>query len=137
MADEHAAKATLEALKQAKRHIAAAESHERRVAVFEESAAFLEERGELEQAAVQRRSADHERDAARNEWDRADAIQGPTQFTQPKKGDPVEIPIPTREAFMRDLETVAPRVALPDDAIDEMGRESFPASDPPSTWSGP
>jgi hypothetical protein len=99
---------TLDALKQAKRHIALAEAHERKVAIHEQSAAFLEERGELEQAAVARSEADLERDAARDEWDRAAAIQGPTQFTQPKKGEPVEIPVPTREAFLRDLEKVAP-----------------------------
>jgi hypothetical protein len=33
----------------------------------------------------------------------------PTQKTQPKKGDPVEIPIPTRDAVLRDLMKVAPR----------------------------
>lgn len=109
MPDEHDLEPTLEALKAAKRHIAAAEAHERKVATFEESAAFLEERGESEQAAIQRGYANAERDAARDEWDRAAAIQGPTQFTEPKKGDPVEIPIPTREAFLRDLEKVAPR----------------------------
>lgn len=32
----------------------------------------------------------------------------PTQKTQPKKGEPVEIPVPTRDAFLRDLEKVAP-----------------------------
>ena len=74
-------------LKAAKRHIAAAEAHERKVATFEESAVFLEERGESEQAAIQRGYANAERDAARDEWDRAAAIQGPTQFTEPKKGD--------------------------------------------------
>jgi hypothetical protein len=31
-----------------------------------------------------------------------------TQPTQPKKGEPVEIPIPTREAVLRDLMKVAP-----------------------------
>jgi hypothetical protein len=108
MAGEHDAEPTLEALKAAQRHIAVAEKHEALVEVFEESASFLEKRGELEQAAVQRRQADLERDRAREEWDRAEAIQGPTQFTEPKRGDPVEIPIPTREAFLRDLEKVAP-----------------------------
>jgi hypothetical protein len=102
------AEPTVDALRQAKRHIALAEAHERKVATFEESAAFLEQRGELDQAAIQRAYADAERDAARDQWDRAAAIQGPTQFTEPKQGDPVEIPIPTREAFLRDLEKVAP-----------------------------
>ena len=62
----------------------------------------------MEQAEVERRNADRERDAARDEWDRADLARGPTQFTEPKQGDPVEIPIPTHEAFLRDLEKVAP-----------------------------
>ena len=77
----------------------------------EQWAAFHESKGELEQAAVARREADLEREAARDEWDRAAAIQGPTQLTRPKKGEPVEIPIPSREAFLRDLAKVAPRVA--------------------------
>jgi hypothetical protein len=29
------------------------------------------------------------------------------QKTQPKKGDPLEIPVPTREAFFRDLAKLA------------------------------
>jgi len=99
---------SLEALREARRHIAAAEGHERKVAIHEQSAAFLEERGESERAAVARHEADLERGAARDEWDRAAAIQGPTQFTQPKKGEPVEIPIPTRDAFLGNLEKVAP-----------------------------
>jgi hypothetical protein len=99
---------TLETLKAAQRHITAAAKHEALVEVFEQSASFLEKRGELKEAAVQRRQADLERDRARDQWDRAEAIQGPTQFTEPKQGDPVEIPIPTREAFLRDLEKVAP-----------------------------
>jgi len=107
---------TPEALKEAKRHIAAAEAHERRVAVFEQGAAFLDERGEHEQADAQRRLADDERDLARVEWDRAYALQGPTQFTEPAKGEPVEIPIPTREQFLRDLERVAPRPESRDDS---------------------
>jgi multidrug resistance efflux pump len=97
-------------LKQAKRHVAAAEAHERKVAQHEEWASFLEGKGEMQQAEAERRKADLERDAARDEWDRADAIQGPTQFTQPKKGEPVEIPVPSREEFLRDLEKVAPPV---------------------------
>jgi hypothetical protein len=32
---------------------------------------------------------------------------GPTQETRPAKGEPVEIPIPTREEFFRDLGKVA------------------------------
>jgi len=43
----------------------------------------------------------------------------PTQPTQPKgKGKPIEIPIPTREAVIRDLMKVAPRVE-PDKPDDE------------------
>ncbi len=46
-----------------------------------------------------------------------------TQPTQPKKGEPVEIPIPTRDAFLRDMAKVAPpveRAAEPrDDGDDE------------------
>jgi hypothetical protein len=96
-------------LKEVKRLMAAAEAHERRVALREESAQFLDERGESEGAEKERREADLERDAARAAWDRAMALQGPTQMTQPKTGEPMEIPIPTREAFLRNLETVAPK----------------------------
>ena len=85
--------------------MAAAEGHERRVALREESAQFLDERGESEQADRERAAADLERDAARTAWDRALALQGPTQVTDAG----LEIPIPTREAVLRNLETVAPR----------------------------
>jgi hypothetical protein len=94
---------------EAKRLMKIAESHERRVTLREESATFLDERGEHEQAARERREADIERDAARDAWDRAVALQGPTQMTEPKTGEPLEIPIPTREAFLRNLEKVAPK----------------------------
>lgn len=111
---------TPEALQAARRHIAAAEAHERKVAVHEQSAEWLEARGETDNAARARHEADLERDAARDEWDRAEAIQGPTQMTRPKGRDkrgrrhkPVEIPIPTREAFLRDLGRVAPPVDSP------------------------
>ena len=87
----------------------AAEGHERLVALREDSARFLDERGEHEQAAVERREADLERDAARTAWDRAMALQGPTQMTEPKSGEPLEIPIPTREDFLRNMERVAPK----------------------------
>ncbi len=83
----------------------AAEGHEKRVALREESARFLEEKGEHDQAAHERAEADRERDAARDAWDRALALQGPTQTTE--KG--LEIPIPSREAFMRNLGNVAPK----------------------------
>jgi hypothetical protein len=92
-----------DALREAKRLIATAEAHERRVALREESARFLDERGESEGADIERRKADLERDAARTAWDRARALQGPTQVTEAG----LEIPIPTREAFLRNLETVA------------------------------
>lgn len=95
-----------DALSEAKRLTAEAEAHERRVALREESARFLDERGESEGAENERREADLERDAARNAWDRAQALQGPTQMTEAG----LEIPIPTREAFLRNLETVAPTV---------------------------
>lgn len=92
------------ALQEAKRLTAEAESHERRIALREESARFLDERGESEGAERERREADVERDAARSAWDRAHALQGPTQTTEAG----LEIPIPTREDFLRNLETVAP-----------------------------
>jgi hypothetical protein len=94
-----------DALSEARRLIASAESHERRVALREESARFLDERGESEGAENERREADLERDAARNAWDRAQALQGPTQMTEAG----LEIPIPTRDAFLRNLEKVAPQ----------------------------
>jgi hypothetical protein len=97
-------------LKEAKRLIATAEAHERRVALREESARFLDERGEHEGAEHERREADLERDAARTAWDRAHALQGPTQVTDAG----LEIPIPTRDAFLRNLETVAPKPTEPD-----------------------
>jgi len=93
-----------DALKEAKRLTATAEAHERRVALREESAQFLGERGESEGAEHERREADLERDAARTAWDRAHALQGPTQLTDAG----LEIPIPTRGAFLRNLEKVAP-----------------------------
>jgi hypothetical protein len=96
-------------LREAKRLMAAAESAERRVALREESARFLDEGGESAQAEHERREADRERDVARDAWDRALALQGPTQMTEPKTGEPLEIPIPSREAFLRNLERVAPK----------------------------
>jgi hypothetical protein len=105
MADEkHEPKPTQDALSEAKRLTAEAESHERRVALREESARFLDERGESEGAENERREADLERDAARAAWDRAHALQGPTQMTDAG----LEIPIPTREQFIHNLTKVAP-----------------------------
>ncbi len=98
-------KPTLAAINEAKRLIKEAESHERRVALREESAQFLDERGESDGADHERREADREREAARDAWDRAIALQGPTQMTE--KG--LEIPIPSREDFVRNLEGVAPK----------------------------
>jgi hypothetical protein len=101
------------ALSEAKRLMKIAEGHERRVALREESAAFLDERGEAQGADRERIAADAERDAARNAWDRAVALQGPTQMTEPKNGEPLEIPIPTRGDFIENLRVVAPPVAAP------------------------
>jgi hypothetical protein len=114
MADDHdphaiGDKPTQATLNEAKRLMATAESHERRVALREESARFLDERGEPEGAERERAAADVERDAARTAWDRAMALQGPTQMTEPKAGEPLEIPIPSREEFLRNLDRVAPR----------------------------
>lgn len=99
-----------DALSEAKRFTAEAVRHERRVAFREESAQFLEKRGEHEKAEHERREADLARDAARTAWDRAHALQGPTQVTEAG----LEIPIPTRDAFLRNLETVAPPSRLND-----------------------
>jgi len=112
---------TLEALKQARRHIELAEAHERKVAQHETWAAFHDEKGETNKANAERCNADLERDLARDEWDRAAAIQGPTQFTDPKIGEPVEIPIPTRDAFLRNLAKVAPPI-LPESPDDGSGQ---------------
>jgi hypothetical protein len=87
----------------------AAEGHEKRVALREESAAFLEEKGDSVGAENERREADRERDAARNAWDRALALQGPTQTTE--KG--LEIPIPSREDFMANMRRVAAPATAP------------------------
>lgn len=84
-------------VQQARQYVASAELHERKVAQHEESAAFLEGKGEVEHAAIERRNADLERDWARDDWDRANALQGETQPTQPKQGEPVEIPVPDRK----------------------------------------
>lgn len=122
MTDDHEREPThpnqRDALSEAKRLTAEAESHERRVALREESARFLDERGESEGAENERREADIERDAARSAWDRAMALQGPTQMTQPKFGEPIEIPIPSRKDFIRNLERVAPKVTPTDDIHD-------------------
>ena len=93
--------------------MATAEAHERRVALREESARFLDERGESVGAEHERREADLERDAARNAWDRAMALQGPTQLTQPRSGAPLEIPIPSREDFIANMRKVAPKPTPP------------------------
>jgi hypothetical protein len=115
MSDEQPTAATVA---EAKRLMAVAESHERRVALREESARFLDEKGESEGAEHERREADLERDAARTAWDRARALQGPTQVTDAG----LEIPIPTRGAFLRNLEKVAPKPASDDDG-DNAGRK--------------
>ena len=81
-----------------------AEGHERRVVLREESATFLDERGESEGADRERVAAGQEREAARLAWDRAMALQGPTQTTA--RG--LEIPIPARDDFIANLRQVAP-----------------------------
>jgi hypothetical protein len=91
-------------LNEAKRLMKEAEGHERRVTLREESAQFLDERDDPQGADRERAAADVERDAARNAWDRARALQGPTQTTDAG----LEIPIPTREDFIQNLERVAP-----------------------------
>ena len=121
-ADDHDSEPTRATLKEVKRLMAEAEGHERRVTLREDSARFLDERGESEGAEHERREADIERDAARDAWDRAVALQGPTQMTEPKAGEPLEIPIPTREAFLRNLERVAPKAASV--ALDEERKAS-------------
>jgi hypothetical protein len=98
-------------LTEANRLMATAEAHERRVALREESARFLDERGESEQADRERAVAGQERDAARTAWDRAHALQGPTQVTE----GGLEIPIPKRHAFLQNLEKVAPKAAHVDE----------------------
>lgn len=46
---------------------------------------------------------------------------GPTQTTQPAEGEPVEIPVPTREEVFRDLGKVAKarKPPTPDDDADD------------------
>lgn len=120
MTDQHGAQPTqptqpkgrngADTLNEAKRLTAKAEAHERRVALREESARFLDERGETEGAEHERREANLERDAARLAWDHAHALQGPMQVTDAG----LEIPIPTRGAFLRNLERVAPSRASED-----------------------
>jgi hypothetical protein len=98
-------------LKEARRLMATAEGHEKRVELREESARFLEEKGEPEQAAIERREADLARDAAHTAWDQALALQGPTQTTE--KG--LEIPVPSREDFIANMRRVAPTARGPSD----------------------
>src|SRR5579871_4854262 len=98
-------KAQQASLQEAKRFVAEAEAHERRVALREESARFLDERDEHEAAEHERSEANRERDAARTAWDRAQALQGPTQITDAG----LEIPIPSREDFIANLRKVVER----------------------------
>jgi len=112
--DDPTPKPTQATLAEAQRLVKEAEGHERRVTLREESAAFLDERGDSEGADRERIAADQERDAALLAWTRARALQGPTQVTD----QGLEIPIPARDDFMRNLEKVAPPALLPptDDA---------------------
>jgi hypothetical protein len=98
------------AFAKAKRLAATAESHERRVALREDSARFLDERGETAGAEHERREAELERDAARDAWDRAQTLEGPTQLTD----GGLEIPIPSRDDFLRSIEKVAPKRTRPE-----------------------
>lgn len=114
--DGHEDVPTEAALSAARRRIAAAEKHERAALRHDEYARFLDEKNETEQADVERRNAMLERDAANDELERAVAIQGPTQLTEPKGYDedgkphePMEIPIPSRGEFLHNLEKVAPK----------------------------
>jgi hypothetical protein len=114
---------------EAKRHIAAAKAHERTAARHEKRAALMDDEGDAAQARSLRDKTEAEREAARIEWDRAAAYDGPTQLTQPKGKDkngkpfePVVIPIPTRDAFLRNLGKVAPaslRTSAPDGDSEE------------------
>jgi hypothetical protein len=108
------------ALAEAKRLVKEAEGHERLVALREQSASYLDEQGDAEGADRERIAADQERGAARLAWDKADALRGPTQFTD----QGLEIPIPTREDFVRNLEKVTAKPA----ANDEEGDGPAPAS---------
>lgn len=50
---------------------------------------------------------------------------GPTQTTQPAEGEPMEIPVPTREEVFRDLGKIAkPRKSPPSADDGEGGPES-------------
>jgi hypothetical protein len=118
MADGHdPAKPTLPALNEAKRLVATAEGHERRVTLRKDSARFLDERGEHEQAAIERREADLERDAARTAWDRAMALQGPTQTTEAG----LEIPVPSRDDFIANLRKIASPADAPNEELSRLG----------------
>lgn len=108
-----------DALKEAKRYITEAERHESHVAQHEKYAKFLDERGEPDGAELERQRANTARDAARIAWDRANALQGPTQMTDAG----LEIPIPTRDAFLQNLETVAPAPSTPLDSDDGSSSE--------------
>lgn len=108
-----------DALKEAKRYVAEAERHESHVAQHERYAQFLDERGDRDGAELERQRANAARDAARIAWDRANALQGPTQVTDAG----LEIPIPTRDAFLQNLETVAPAPSMPLDSDDSSSSE--------------
>jgi hypothetical protein len=123
MTDDHKREPThpnqRDALSEAKRLTAEAESHERRVVLREESAAFLDERGETEGAERERREADRERDAARDAWDRAAALQGPTQITE----QGLEIPVPSRDDFIANLSRVAMPPDEPNEKLSRLGED--------------
>jgi len=58
----------------------------------------------------------------------------PTQETQPRKGEPDEIPVPTREAVLRDLRKVAmpQKPTEPDGSDGALGARSQSLSDHPT-----
>ena len=97
--------------------MASARTHRLRAERHDRAAAHWDEVGDHEQAEIERRNAEAERERAK-----------------PIDSEPVEIPIPTRDALLRDLSAGARH---DDETVDEMERESFPASDPPSKWAGP
>jgi len=61
---------------------------------------------------------------------------GPTQTTRPAEGEPVEIPVPTREEVFRDLDKVARAVAKSRGAPIKKGPPPLPHEKPSSPANG-